>query len=49
MSTDDNNDDTTESASKIDYTINFDPNARAIKPIEEHHLYHPREGEGTFL
>jgi hypothetical protein len=42
MSTNDNNNDniTTSKSDKIDYTINFDPNACAVKPIEEHHLYH---------
>ncbi|MDR2432181.1 MAG: AAA family ATPase [Puniceicoccales bacterium] len=33
-------DDTDNNESKIDYTINFDPNARAVKPIEEHPLFH---------
>jgi hypothetical protein len=42
MSTDDNdnNDD------KIDHTINFDPNGRAIKPIEEHPLFHLAKEKG---
>jgi hypothetical protein len=39
MSTDDN--DTIES--KIDYTVEFDPNAITIKPIEEHPLFHLAE------
>jgi hypothetical protein len=48
MSTDDNdNHDNDESKSdKIDYTVNFDPNARAIKPIEEHPLFHLAKEKG---
>jgi hypothetical protein len=45
MSTDDNNDDN-NTTSKIDHTINFDPNARAIKPIEEHPLFHLTKEKG---
>jgi hypothetical protein len=46
MSTDDNDNnnnkynDTTSKSDKIDYTISFDPNAKVIKPIEEHSLFH---------
>jgi hypothetical protein len=41
MSTDDNNNDNgNDTTSKIDYTVEFDPNAKAIKPMEEHALYH---------
>jgi hypothetical protein len=43
MFTDDNNNnndnDHNESESKIEYTINFDANARVIKSIEEHPLF----------
>ncbi|MDR2628558.1 MAG: hypothetical protein LBC30_00985 [Puniceicoccales bacterium] len=41
MSTDDND----ITGSKIDYTVEFDPNARAIKPMEEHPLYHLAKDE----
>jgi hypothetical protein len=40
MYTDDNDNDNNESESKIDCTMKFDLKARAIKPIEEHPLYH---------
>ncbi|MDR2628912.1 MAG: AAA family ATPase [Puniceicoccales bacterium] len=40
MSTDDNNNDTTDTTeSKIDYTAEFDPDAMAIKPLEKHPLF----------
>jgi hypothetical protein len=45
MSTDDN-DNHDNDESKIDYTINFDPSARAIKPIEEHPLFHLAKEKG---
>ncbi|MDR2778742.1 MAG: hypothetical protein LBB16_00425 [Puniceicoccales bacterium] len=45
MSTDDN-DNHDNDESKIDHTINFDPNGRAIKLIEEHHLYHLAKEKG---